>query len=311
MRPPDVPRLTAHELAVIAREAMPGRPITSVRILGQGEDNTAVVINRRFILRIPKNRRVAGMIRREARLLAALRRRLPIQVPAPERVGGLRSLDGWPVLLYRRIPGSGVSWSRLSPGAYRGLIHDLRPILGQLASFPARLSSQLGVPGRTAGEWRTEMRGFHRYLRRAVFPLIPTDDRAELEARLSGFTENDANFQFRPTLLHTDLHSEHVLWAGHRVSGVIDWGDAEVGDPAREFAQWAAHFGTRDVSRLAENRVGPRDRTFEQRVEVYRLFRPLWRLREAAQTRNVRQAEEGVTWLRRALTIDPSRGWSR
>jgi aminoglycoside 2''-phosphotransferase len=132
-----------------------------------------------------------------------------------------------------------------------------------------------------------------------------------LDRRLSEYLEDNENFRFKPTLLHTDLHSQHVLWTGDEVTGVIDWGDARIGDPAREFVQWAAHFGTAEVSRFTENRVGPTDHTFVRRVETYRLFRPLWRIHESAFSDNLSQAKDGITWLRRALSIDSSKGWSR
>ena len=42
-------------------------------------------------------------------------------------------------------------------------------------------------------------------------------------------------------LVHGDLHARHVLVDGGRPSGVIDWGDTAIADPAVDLmAAWAA-----------------------------------------------------------------------
>ena len=43
---------------------------------------------------------------------------------------------------------------------------------------------------------------------------------------------------FSPALLHADLGPAHLLVRDGRLAGVIDWGDARLGDPALDYA-WA------------------------------------------------------------------------
>jgi aminoglycoside 2''-phosphotransferase len=214
-------------------------------------------------------------------------------------------------MTYSKVPGRALDWSNLDSGRRARLVRGLQPILESLAAFPTSRAKRLGVRGGGAESWRREMFRFYHDIKRRVYPVIPPTLRIPLDRRLSEFLADDQNFKFKPTLLHTDLHSQHVLWTGDEVTGVIDWGDALIGDPAREFVQWAAHFGTKGVSAFARNRVGPDDRTFARRVETYRLFRPLWRLRESTFSDNLPLAKDGVNWLRRALAIDPSEGGSR
>jgi aminoglycoside phosphotransferase (APT) family kinase protein len=69
-------------------------------------------------------------------------------------------------------------------------------------------------------------------------------------------------------LLHGDLGPEHLLCANGRLAGVIDWGDARIGDPALDLA-WLRH-GTQPafVTALAESYVG----CIDERVRARALF---------------------------------------
>lgn len=308
---PKLELLDSGQLVRFVGKAIAGTEIRSARLVGIGEDNVAIEINRLMILRVPRNHRVESLVAREARLLNALGARLHLRVPSPVSIVSLSKPKIWKALYYPRVPGRGLDWANLDAERHSALIRQLGPVLSEIAAFPVGLAKRIGVQGRAPKEWRVGVRRFHRRLRQVVYPLVPPSLREQLDSRLTAYLEDDENFHFKPTLLHNDLHSSHVLWVGENLSGIIDWGDARIGDPAREFAQWAAHFGTTDVTKLTENRVAPSDRTFVRRVEIYRLFRPLWHIRDAATDGNMVSAREGVTWLRRALTIDPSQGWSR
>lgn len=41
---------------------------------------------------------------------------------------------------------------------------------------------------------------------------------------------------FEPALIHNDLSAPHLLVRDGRLAGVIDWADACIGDPARDYA---------------------------------------------------------------------------
>ena len=64
---------------------------------------------------------------------------------------------------------------------------------------------------------------------------------------LRRYLENDTpvSFEGAPSLVHNDLWAEHVLVDDclGGVSGIIDWGDAAIGDPAIDFACLYAWHG--------------------------------------------------------------------
>ena len=74
------------------------------------------------------------------------------------------------------------------------------------------------------------------------------------------FLDNEANFQFEPVLIHADLLDDHVLLdlPGRKVSGVIDFGDVSIGDPALDlWESLQAFYG------------GALDQTFWERRRFY------------------------------------------
>jgi len=68
---------------------------------------------------------------------------------------------------------------------------------------------------------------------RLVFPHLDADERGRAQ-RL--FAEVETLVGFEPALLHADLGPDHLLVRKGRLAGVIDWGDARVGDPALDYA---------------------------------------------------------------------------
>jgi len=57
-------------------------------------------------------------------------------------------------------------------------------------------------------------------------------------------------FDYIPTLIHRDLTSEHILYSGDQITGVIDWGDACFGDPSFDLAGFIMDYDSKLVQSL-------------------------------------------------------------
>ncbi|MDE1822032.1 MAG: aminoglycoside phosphotransferase family protein [Euryarchaeota archaeon] len=310
MSVPVAPELRA-KYSRIVREALPGYSPRRIALNAQGALNIVFDVDGRFIFRFPRAERGAKLLAMECRLLPRLARHLPLAIPEPFVVGSLPGRHEWPFMGYERIPGRQLQWARLSEPRFRALVRGLAPTFQRLATFPVREATRLGVPGGDPPTFRQEMTDLYESLKKHGYPAIPDELRSQLDGRFRAYLDAPDNFRFRPTLLHGEVHSSHVLWKTERVSGLIDWGFASIGDPARDFAPWVAHFGTRGIPQLMEGRTGPHDRTFLERLEFYRLLIPIWQIRNRAWEGNLKGAKEAVGWLRRALKLPATEGWSR
>jgi aminoglycoside phosphotransferase (APT) family kinase protein len=85
---------------------------------------------------------------------------------------------------------------------------------------------------RDAAIWRSER--FHKpHLLPARQRVLDSDQRTRAR-RL--FEDVDTLSGFEPALLHADLGPEHLLVRDGRLVGVIDWGEARIGDPGLDHA---------------------------------------------------------------------------
>jgi aminoglycoside phosphotransferase (APT) family kinase protein len=97
--------------------------------------------------------------------------------------------------------------------AFAGVLHALDPQVDVRADDAS------------ADVWRDEARATWTSVRGEV----PAARRPAVEAALAAAAPVPPA---RRALIHGDLGAEHVFVAGGRISGIIDWGDAALGDPA-------------------------------------------------------------------------------
>ena len=69
----------------------------------------------------------------------------------------------------------------------------------------------------------------------AAVPLLDTEERARAQSLFDDLLSS-VNRLAETVLIHGDLGPEHMLHRGSALTGVIDWTDARLGDPALDFA---------------------------------------------------------------------------
>ena len=210
---------------------LPGYEVTSVVRLGEGLDNVAYEVNGELIARFSKEpdpvRRAARVVR-EARLLTAVAGFSPIPVPEPAFVAAEEGC-----LAYFKLPGQPL----LEAPAIERYAHGeavAATIGGLLAAIhptpPDRLAGLVGVDELPLAQWLREAADLYP----TVVDLVPVDHRPAIDAFLAAAPPDDDH----PLVFsHNDLGIEHILTdPGTRaVTGVIDWGDAAIVDPAYDF----------------------------------------------------------------------------
>ena len=96
---------------------------------------------------------------------------------------------------------------------------------------------------------------------------------------------------FEPSLLHADLSSEHLLVRDGRLAGVIDWGDARVGDPALDYAKLLhGPFADWDV-----------DPDLRRRARFYHSLAPWYAAHYGVLTSQPSHTERGLARFRHML----------
>ena len=228
----------------ILGESVPDPEIRSVRYFDSGWDYELWEVNGELLFRFPKRPECAETLRKEARLLTKLAGRLSIAVPRPEYVSEGCEDFPLPFFGYRTLPGDPLDKVTLDEQTRELIAQQLGRFLSELHGFPAERAAELGVPSYSAEGWRAYYRQLREQVRREVLPLLARSERRAVDAFWRRFLDDERHFRFEPVLLHGDLSPEHILVDLERtaITGVIDFGDAVVGDPAGDFGGFTAAF---------------------------------------------------------------------
>jgi macrolide phosphotransferase len=232
---------TALQLAALASAAVPGLDPVSVtppHVDGMDFD-TAVVTDdqqRRWVVRAPRRTAAAVALDVEARLLPLLGRYLPVPVPQP--AGRAALPEGGECLVHPYLPGRPIRVDDLDAGS--ALAAQVGRTIAAVHEIEPRALDDAGLATYTAEEYR--LRRLSDVDRAARTGHVPTP----LLARWERALEQVAHWRFATTPVHGDLAPEHVLVDGGTVSGVIDWGEACVADPADDLA-WVVATTDADV----------------------------------------------------------------
>jgi hypothetical protein len=176
--------------------------------LGQGTDHMAFRVGD-YVVRVGNQEETTG----EGALLDHVRPRVTLAVPEP-----LYARGG--VMIYPWLPGSPLLGRELPPGGAAALGGFIR----QLHDIPLGLVGGL-VPHDLAdpADWLVGLSGAPEWL---------ASIRADLPPAAASFV-----------FCHADLGAEHILADGETITGVIDWSDAAITDPALDFARIYRDFG--------------------------------------------------------------------
>lgn len=195
---------------------------------------------------------MAGRLLMETRLMPWLAPRLPLPVPIPH------VLRQEPLVVRHEMvagepPETFDAAGGRTLGAFLRALHAVDPAEAVRHGAPP--------PREALRERAATLEDFDT----RVVPLLPDDRRGAASALLDAVGASPAR-----ALVHGDLGPEHVLVRDGRVSGVIDFGDAHVGDPALDLA-WALHGAPPPFARAVAAEYGATPELAERALLWHRL----------------------------------------
>ncbi|HRQ63600.1 MAG TPA: phosphotransferase [Xanthomonadaceae bacterium] len=264
----EVPELDAHAAANLIRAQFPDLAAHEVRWLGEGYDCVAFDVDGEWVFRFPKRSDVSDQLMLEMRLLPALASHSPVPLPGycfhgqpnppfPRHFGGYRKLAG--------MPASGVDWCT---NGYTHLAPRLAQFLSWLHAFPRGQAARLGVPQQHLASIVDEAKAEALDDFEKVARAAPDQPLQEWQRFLTDAPAKLNGGETRPVMLHGDFAAEHVLYDpdAHSITGVIDWSDAALGDPALDLAGLVHWGGDRLLRAVLADYRGSVDRETLERA---------------------------------------------
>ena len=287
----------------LARELIthnfPQVAMQSVRPITRGWDSFVLEVNDELIFRFPMRDDVIPYIEKEMGLLPLLEPTLSTPIPHFDYIGHGNASYPYMFVGYRKLNGTALEES-IAPDQLAVLAPALATFLSELHSFPIAQANKAGVEAHTPEAWRERYRARYIDLQKRAFPMLDAELRAKSERLWEDFLENEAIFTFQPVLIHCDLAGEHILCGPQRgiLTGVIDWGDATIGDPTMDFVGLHNCHGRVFTEQVLAGYQGTVDTAFWQRMDFYLCYGPFSELLYGAYSESEKFIAKGIDGLR-------------
>lgn len=248
----------------------PALELRSLRIVDEGWDSRVVVVDNTWIFRFPRSAEAAAQLEIERALLPRLASRLPLPIPDFSYACAAALPPDLPFVGYRMIPGAPLSRVVLdttSVTTRRAVARQIAEFVSALHSFPADEAQRLAPTLRSLD--RTIFAAEYAQIRQQIFPLLSDQEREWITGVYA--IADDAVWRFQPVLVHNDLTAAHILFdpATQRLTGVIDFGDIALGDPAIDLTG-LLEYGPEFVDDVIRCYGRLLDAGFHHRLRLYR-----------------------------------------
>ncbi|MFD0768672.1 aminoglycoside phosphotransferase family protein [Bacillus sp. CGMCC 1.60114] len=265
------------------QKTLPTFPIHSFHQDESGWDNVAILINDEWLFRFPRKVEYAKKIPLEKQLYEVLAPTLQIQkIEVPNyHILYENKTDTIPVCSYYKM----IHGKPFKPSYLHNLsINEKTKIVTQLASFLAAFHT---VPIKLAKEWGFQVEQTAEYwkelymkLKHYLFATFTIEETKQLHELFQTFLEPLYTSSFSQTVIHADLTHNHILFHPllRHIVGIIDIGDAQIGDPAFDFAGLYADYGhafTLEVYEEYTALTHSKDTTFFERIVSFYQYSPI------------------------------------
>src|SRR3989338_10463978 len=231
----------------IIRKNFPDLHFTRVNDSSDGIDYVVLILDGKYVFRFPKKDHYKKVIQTEMKLLDTLQ-----GLPVPHYLWKGKDFGG-----YQIIKGNPLTLRRYK------LIKNKEKLHREIASFLTKLHSKKTFPGLKKQKLAqsitlldSRMKIIKKYLTKEQ--ILFTKKYLKIAKKI-----------IFPSycITHADLHYSHIL-VDKEFKGVIDFSDAEIGDPAIDFHSFWL-YGKQAVEDIYQKYKGPKDPSFLYRSQLY------------------------------------------
>ena len=193
----------------------------------QGHDNRTYRLGDDMLIRMPTAADYALKVPKEQELLPKLANRLSVSIQAPIKMGKPSAYYPYPFSIYKWLPGKSINLLTLTDQEKEQLAFDLSKFLKELQSIS-------DIEGPEPGQhnwWRGDhVSVYDKGAREQIAELAEIIDAEQALALWDKACTTKWNNH--PIWIHGDFAIGNILMDGGKLSAVIDFGGAAVGDPA-------------------------------------------------------------------------------
>lgn len=247
------------------RELCPDLTIESISLNREGLLNDVVIVNSELVFRFAKTGFGFKDPLAEARVLHFLRNYVTLQIPEP-------FLESKELLAYRLIPGETLRRDvlmKLPETDQQAIADQLAQFFKELHGIPLSDASAHEIPMADALMKYESWLNVYGRIKEKVFPLLLPHLREWAIEHFESYLSDKRNFEYELRVVDTDIPPYHILFDKQqkRISGIIDFGCAGLGDPAIDLGVIIYNYGESFLDRLY--RVYPEAEAYLKRARFY------------------------------------------
>ena len=247
------------------REICPELTVKSVRLNKEGLLNDVVIVNDELVFRFAKREFGYKDPQDEANVLHFLKKYITLPIPTPF----YQSTDA---LAYPLIPGVTLRRDvllRLPEVDQQAIANQLAQFFKELHSVPVNEASDFKVPVADALMKYEGWVNAYQRIRDKVFPFVLPHVRDWATEHFETHLAEKSNFEYELKMVDTDIPPYHIMFdvEGKRISGIIDFGCAGLGDPAIDLGVIIYNYGESFLSRFYK--LYPEAETYLRRARFY------------------------------------------
>jgi aminoglycoside 2''-phosphotransferase len=194
-------------------------------------------VNGDYIFRLPLHQDHDDRLKNEVSLVNSLSKIISAPIPYYEFIW--QSDQNSPVFAgYRKLRGVACNSRNFKKSWIENASRDLGRFLSELHNVPSSSPVTSALHKYSSEEWTRRFRKSHSEVKKFAYPLIRKKYHSECEQVWSSLDSKLHKAKFKPSVIHGDLMGGNILadpLSGH-LTGIIDWSDAQLGDPAYDFA---------------------------------------------------------------------------
>ncbi len=251
-------------------EIMPDLEICDIESHQEGLVNDVLIVNDQWVFRFTHTEWGREMLHMEERLMRLIAPQVSLGVPYPEKCSD-------EVMVYQHLSGETFLreyWAGADKTMQQALADQIGRFLQELHHLHTE-DLDWEIPLTLAPVTReTWLDIYHRFVEK-VHPLLLPHQIEWADNLFEAAFDSPAFFEFEPVLIHGDLSPYHILYSekDQRLTGVIDFAMAGMGDPATDLGSLIHCYGEKLVSKIEKEypdfpNLLHRARFFAQAMEI-------------------------------------------
>lgn len=250
----------------------PDVALSPVKVMGSGQNNVILLVGSDLIFRFPKYAEGIEQLKLEVQLLSGISKHVSLRVPIPI-YQAFNTEDGTNAFMgYTRIEGEPLE----ADGLYHIGDEEARQrIADQLGAFLLELhnidpSSFSNCTAVEEYDPLQEWKDLYTRIQKKLYPFMTEMACRWTDRHFTDFLTFKTNAEIIPSIIHGDFGTANILYdtSTNRITAIIDFGSACIGDPAVDYAALLASYGESFFQMIGKG--NPNIRNMMERVLFYK-----------------------------------------